>query len=412
MALPSTGPLPFSEIRNEFGGSNPIVFNGYYGGGSLVPAGTVGALGLIPSSGQISARHFLGASGSLLGGAVWKHVALAYRIGRFNYGDHGSTVFSFNEDYVHLSYNGGYTWVRDLCNVLPDPIGTPYFNYRTQASYIDGFFYALMRSLRDGGGNIMYSVRSTNGKDWTYPSGSPVEVGSSGSSDTFYHQTLPAASGKVGLTTTMVHLKTVQNSATGLFTTYAAQSYDGFASASVSTAADYRVSGVPLYLHGASYGVQQGGSGVLIAGHNARNIAVSANGYFWTKPTVRDPQGNVVTTSIAIGDTAIFKGAYYAICTGGQVISTQDGINFTLTSSSVLPDCPTTTMPFVDVCDTYALAVFKNASNMVVLRVSEDFVTWTALPSVQISSSNPIQLKRVGSNWLLNCVTSVYVVPI
>ena len=55
MALPSTGPISFADIQTEFGGTNPIGLNEYYG----VATG-------IPTSGAISMEAFRGASASTI----------------------------------------------------------------------------------------------------------------------------------------------------------------------------------------------------------------------------------------------------------------------------------------------------------------------------------------------------------
>jgi len=62
MALPASGPLALTDIQTEFGGANPIGLNEYYAGGGLVPTGTSGTYGAVPSSGQISIRNFYGTS--------------------------------------------------------------------------------------------------------------------------------------------------------------------------------------------------------------------------------------------------------------------------------------------------------------------------------------------------------------
>lgn len=62
MALPTSGPLSLSDIQGEFGGSNPISLNEYYAGGGLVPSGTSGTNGAVPSSGTISISNFYGTS--------------------------------------------------------------------------------------------------------------------------------------------------------------------------------------------------------------------------------------------------------------------------------------------------------------------------------------------------------------
>jgi len=62
MPLPSSGPLTLANIQTEFGGSNPISLSEYYAGGGLVPAGTTGTYGAVPSSGAISIQNFYGTS--------------------------------------------------------------------------------------------------------------------------------------------------------------------------------------------------------------------------------------------------------------------------------------------------------------------------------------------------------------
>lgn len=72
MPIPSSGPIKFSEIQNEFGGSDPIGLTEYYAGGSFVGSGTLGFPGgtgtPIPSSGSLSLGGFYGAS---LPGLTW-----------------------------------------------------------------------------------------------------------------------------------------------------------------------------------------------------------------------------------------------------------------------------------------------------------------------------------------------------
>ena len=60
MALPTSGPLTLADIQTEFGGTNPIGLNEYYAGGGLVPSGTSGTNGAVPSSGAISIQNFYG----------------------------------------------------------------------------------------------------------------------------------------------------------------------------------------------------------------------------------------------------------------------------------------------------------------------------------------------------------------
>ena len=75
MPIPNTGPLSFSTIQAEFGGTNPISLSEYYAGGALVPAGTSGVNGAVPSSGAISVSKFLGTSAAALSLSVNSTVA-------------------------------------------------------------------------------------------------------------------------------------------------------------------------------------------------------------------------------------------------------------------------------------------------------------------------------------------------
>lgn len=62
MAIPTSGQFSFGDIRNEFGGSNPVYLNQYYRGGARVPSN--GTTGNIPTSGVFYLNTFRGASGS------------------------------------------------------------------------------------------------------------------------------------------------------------------------------------------------------------------------------------------------------------------------------------------------------------------------------------------------------------
>lgn len=62
MPIPSSGALSLNDIQTEFGGSPPISISEYYAGAGLVPSGTTGTNGAIPTSGQISISQFYGTS--------------------------------------------------------------------------------------------------------------------------------------------------------------------------------------------------------------------------------------------------------------------------------------------------------------------------------------------------------------
>jgi hypothetical protein len=64
MALPITGKLTLGDIRDEFGGSNPVRISDYYRGGGIVPNTATNSD--VPTSGTIKLSDFYGASNATL----------------------------------------------------------------------------------------------------------------------------------------------------------------------------------------------------------------------------------------------------------------------------------------------------------------------------------------------------------
>ena len=62
MALPGSGPLSFSAIQTEFGGSNPIALSEYYRGGAYVGSGAPN----VPTSGAIALSTFYSAQAAVV----------------------------------------------------------------------------------------------------------------------------------------------------------------------------------------------------------------------------------------------------------------------------------------------------------------------------------------------------------
>jgi hypothetical protein len=103
MTLPASGPLTFSDIQTEFGGSNPIALGEYYAGGGLVPAGTSGTYGAVPTSGQISVQNFYGTSNYI-------PVYIEDLFNAFKYTGNGSTQTITNG--INFSSKGGLFWSK------------------------------------------------------------------------------------------------------------------------------------------------------------------------------------------------------------------------------------------------------------------------------------------------------------
>ena len=107
MTLPSSGPLAFTDIQTEFGGSNPIGLNEYYAGGSYVPAGTTGTYGAVPSSGQIGVQNFYGTT-------AFTPVYIEEVFSTYLYTGNGSTQTITNG--IDLSTKGGLVWTKSRSN--------------------------------------------------------------------------------------------------------------------------------------------------------------------------------------------------------------------------------------------------------------------------------------------------------
>lgn len=103
MTLPSSGPLSLSDIQGEFGGSNPIGMNEYYAGGGLVPSGTTGTYGAVPTSGQISVQNFYGTSNYI-------PVYIEDIFSTWLYTGNGATQTITNG--INLSGSGGLVWIK------------------------------------------------------------------------------------------------------------------------------------------------------------------------------------------------------------------------------------------------------------------------------------------------------------
>jgi hypothetical protein len=112
MTIPSSGPVTFTDIQTEFGGSNPIALNEYYAGGTYVPAGTTGTYGAVPSSGQISVQNFYGTT-------AFTPIYIEEVFSTYLYKGNGTGQTITNG--VNLSANGGLTWCKARSN--------PYDNY-------------------------------------------------------------------------------------------------------------------------------------------------------------------------------------------------------------------------------------------------------------------------------------------
>ena len=104
MTLPASGPLSLSDIQTEFGGSNPISLSEYYAGGGLVPAGTSGTYGAVPSSGALSIQNFYGTSQF-----IPVYIEDLFSTWLFNTSTPSNVTVTNG---INLSGNGGLVWTK------------------------------------------------------------------------------------------------------------------------------------------------------------------------------------------------------------------------------------------------------------------------------------------------------------
>ena len=126
MALPSSGPLSINDIAGEFGGSTPHAMSEYYAGGGLVPAGTSGTYGAVPSSGTISIQNFYGTSNFV-------PIYIEEVFSTWLYTGAGGTQTITNG--INLTGSGGLVWVKSRSLSSDNPFA----------------------DTARGGGNIIYS---------------------------------------------------------------------------------------------------------------------------------------------------------------------------------------------------------------------------------------------------------------
>ena len=191
MALPSSGQITHAMIQAEFGGSNPIGLNEYYG----VAAG-------IPTSGTISNGDFYGASAApnyidLTGGTYTYNSSYIYGYGRaytyaFRHPEAGATYsVNFGSVSQYVGVAGGYDLLSLSAQTLPDgkwivlTISNPYgtnpnwtrMGIRTKGgtdtAYLERSSYIYYGANQFGKGIIVFRGDSgVNGTVWNHISNS------------------------------------------------------------------------------------------------------------------------------------------------------------------------------------------------------------------------------------------------
>jgi hypothetical protein len=155
MTLPTSGPLSLTDIQTEFGGTNPISLNEYYAGGGLVPSGTTGTNGAVPSSGAISINSFYGTSNVRNFGYFFSERTDILPSGRYFGGIAASAITSLGEVVFRGSYGvvvSGSAAGRGMIGTLTASNGTNSVIKTNSNTYT---LYSTLLSL-DASNNIYY----------------------------------------------------------------------------------------------------------------------------------------------------------------------------------------------------------------------------------------------------------------
>ena len=152
MPLPSSGVLTLADIQGEFGGSNPASLSEYYAGGGLVPAGTTGTYGAVPSSGLITIQNFYGTSAA------------------FTFGINSSTT---NANLRTLAINAGWNQSLPLVAVISNSVYITSTSTGTPALTVNGSFPGGVTLTNNG---FIIGKGGNGGRGWglddvSYPGG-------------------------------------------------------------------------------------------------------------------------------------------------------------------------------------------------------------------------------------------------
>ncbi len=402
MALPTSGAISLADLQTEFGGVNPIGFNEYYAGGGLVPPGSTGVLGALPTNGALPMNIFYGSAGSLLSGAMFRPVTVTYPPPRPVISN-GNTAGTADGSLLYTASNNGLTWTR-TSTTIP---GTT--TYERWVEYVGG----------------QYLVNSSN------PTGVLL------STDNLYSSTLVVTDVHVGQFLTAagkyyglpLYMLTYSGDVYHIYvrTSYDLQTWTNFISIP-----GFATTGLAYVATSSS-----GGLFVSLPGKYVYNTSVfyyngqysNDGGANWIQALCYDSSGNVFMSDSVWGNLeAIFQrnNTLFRITLEGKLL-TFNSDRFNLSASVVLPNFgsffTTKQYPtildvfykkkiFVATCDEYAIALYKTPSGSTQIATSTDGTTWTAQPSITIAGVTPIALFKLGTNWVVQTLTGAYVCPI
>ena len=161
MPIQTSGPISLNDLQTEFGGVNPISLNEYYAGlpNQLVPAGTTGINGAIPTTGAISLSQFYGSQKSAIA-SLSNHSASAFHtVSTPNSGPSAAASLIVNSNGA-LNLQGGTGWSSSWASFGSSILinGVEYWS-NTEAGASSG--QVTVQNWLIGSGASLYSCRGT-----------------------------------------------------------------------------------------------------------------------------------------------------------------------------------------------------------------------------------------------------------
>lgn len=322
MALQSSGPIKFSEIQTEFGGTNPISMSEYYAGGVYVPAGTTGINGAVPTSDINSLSKYYGTQAvlpTLITGATGTLYTANLTLANQYVETNGSEfiVAPTTTTNVYKSTDA-ITWTQYTTSGMT-PISESFLRYDSQlGAYI---------SINTSSASNMIVHSSPDGITWTLKA--TVSFASVPPNQYWFGNLVYGDLGGTYKYVSLIVGNTAQSGVDSIATSTDLITWTRINDPYTGTS--QRCVYVP------NMGVSQGGTGLLIRLKNSSPTGpayTSLNGTTWTSRDILDSVTGTPVTVFGSGAQAIScatdGSVFCAITSTGRPVVSTDGINFTI----------------------------------------------------------------------------------
>jgi hypothetical protein len=165
-----------------------------------------------------------------------------------------------------------------------------------------------------------------------------------------------------------------------------------------------------VFFAGASGGLSVGADGLFVhQPYQEDFVNTSPDAVTWTKRYIYSNGSVAPFLSV---NTVIHNGLYISVSAYGQIMTSSDGINYSI--SSVLPNALATYASNIGLasCGSYVLAAYKLSDGTLGLATTTDGVSWTSRSNFDVAADYENDLLCVGSYWLLATSTQLWHAPV